>query len=109
MCKKNYRRVQDALKKRRYVLRSPGPWTGFMVYTDDSVAGVQELVSRKKWAKAKRLLATLHGLVLASYWVDHKVLEIIRGFLVYVTRTYRPPVHYGTTHVHRWLEARKGC
>jgi hypothetical protein len=37
-----------------------------MVYTDDSSAGVQILVSRNKWANAKRLLATLHELVLAS-------------------------------------------
>jgi hypothetical protein len=51
---------------------------------------VRLLVSRKKWAKAKRLLATLHELVMASEWVDHKVLEIIGGFLVYVSRTYRP-------------------
>jgi hypothetical protein len=61
-----------------------------MVYTDDRAAGVRMLVSRKKWAKAKRLLATLHELVLASEWVDHKVLERIRGFLVCVARTYRP-------------------
>jgi hypothetical protein len=54
-----------------------------MVYTDDSAAGVRILVSRKKWAKAKQLLATLHKLVLASERVYHKVLERIRGFLVY--------------------------
>jgi hypothetical protein len=45
-----------------------------MVYTDGSTAGVRILMSRKKWVKAKRLLATLHKLVLASEWVDHKVL-----------------------------------
>jgi hypothetical protein len=28
--------------------------------------------------------------VLASEWVDHKVLERIRGFLVYMARTYTP-------------------
>jgi hypothetical protein len=61
-----------------------------MVYTDDRSAGVWMLVSRKKWAKAKRLLATLDELVLASEWVDHKVLERIRGFLVYVARPYTP-------------------
>jgi hypothetical protein len=60
-----------------------------MVYTDDAEEGVRVLVSRKKWAKAKRLLATLHGLVMDSEWVEHKALEIIRGFLVYVARTYR--------------------
>jgi hypothetical protein len=82
--------IQDAPRKRRGVSRSPGPWAGSMVYTDDAEAGVRVLVSRKKWAKAKQLLATLHGLVLASEWVDHKVLERIRGFLVYVARTYKP-------------------
>jgi hypothetical protein len=60
-----------------------------MVYTYDSAAGVRILVSSKKWDKAKRLLSTLHGIVMASEWVDHKVLEIIRGFMVYVARTYR--------------------
>jgi hypothetical protein len=70
--------------------RSPGPWAGSMVYTDDRSAGVRMLVSRKKWAKAKLPLATLHELVLASEWVYHKVLEKNRGFLVYVARTYKP-------------------
>jgi hypothetical protein len=86
----NYLGIQDAPRKRREVSRVPGPWAGSIVYTDNSAAGVRMLVSRKKWAKAKRLLVTLHELVLASEWVDHKVLEIIRGFLVYVARTYKP-------------------
>jgi hypothetical protein len=61
-----------------------------MVYTDDAEAGVRVLLSMKKWAKANQLLATLHDLVFASEWVDHHVLERIRGFLVYVARTYKP-------------------
>jgi hypothetical protein len=61
-----------------------------MVYTDDSTAGVWMLVSRKKWAKAKWRLAKLHELVLASEWVDHKLLKKNRDFLVYVARTYKP-------------------
>jgi hypothetical protein len=61
-----------------------------MVYTDDAEAGVRVLVSIEKWAKANQLVATLYGLVLASEWVDHKVLERIRGFLVYVAHTYKP-------------------
>jgi hypothetical protein len=51
---------------------------------------VRIVVSRKKWFKAKGLLAMLHELVLALEWVDHKVLEIIRGFMVYVDCTYKP-------------------
>jgi hypothetical protein len=66
--------IQDSPQKRREVSRYPGPWAGSMVYTDEAEAGVRVLVSRKKWAKAKQLLATLHGLVFASDWVYHKVL-----------------------------------
>jgi hypothetical protein len=83
----NYLGIQEAPRNRREVSRAPGPWAGSMVYTDDSATGVRILVSRKKWVKAKRLLATLHELVLASEWVDHKVLDRIQGFLVCVART----------------------
>jgi hypothetical protein len=86
----NYLGIQDAPRKRREVSRAPGLWAVSMVYTDDSAAGVRILVSIKKWAKAKRLLATLRELVLASEWVDHKVFEKIRVILVYVARTYKP-------------------
>jgi hypothetical protein len=86
--------IQDAPRKMREVSRSPGPWAGSMVYTYDAEAGVWVLVSRKKWAEANRLLANLHGLVMASEWVDHKVLERIKGLLVYVSRTYYPLTHF---------------
>jgi hypothetical protein len=62
----NYLGIQYAPRKMREVSRAPGPWAGSMLYTDDGEAGVRMLVSRKKWANAKRLLAMLHGLVLAS-------------------------------------------
>jgi hypothetical protein len=86
----NHIGIQDTPRKRREVSRSPGPWAGSMVYTDDAEAGVRIPVFIKKWAKANRLLATLHGLVMASEWVDHNVLDMSRGFLVYVALTYRP-------------------
>jgi hypothetical protein len=78
----NHLGIQDAPRKKREVSRSPGPWEGSVVYTDHAEAGMRVLVRRKKWAKAKRLLETLHGIVVASEWLDHKVLERIRGFLV---------------------------
>jgi hypothetical protein len=77
-----------------------------MVYTDDSAAGVRILVSRKKWAKAKRPLATLHELLLALEWVDHELLKIIRGFLVYVDRTYKPLTPFLMGHPWCWY---RGC
>jgi hypothetical protein len=86
----NHLGIQDAPRKRRGVSISPGPWAGSMVYTYDAEVDVRVLVLRKKWAKANQLLAILHGLVLASEWVDHRVLERIRGLLVYVARTYKP-------------------
>jgi hypothetical protein len=61
-----------------------------MIYTDDEEARVRVLVVRKKWFKAKRLLAKLDELLTESEMVDHKMLERTRGFLVYVARTYKP-------------------
>jgi hypothetical protein len=43
----NHLGIQDAPRKRRGVSRSPGPWAGSMVYTDDAEAGARVLVSRK--------------------------------------------------------------
>jgi hypothetical protein len=65
-----------------------------MVYTDDAEAGVRVLASRKKWDKAKWMLETLHGLVMASEWVNHKVLERIRSLLVYVDITFCLLTHF---------------
>jgi hypothetical protein len=71
----NYLGMHDAPRKRREVPRALGPWAGSStVYTDDGEAGVRILVSRKKMTKSKRQLVTLCRLVLASEWVDHKVL-----------------------------------
>jgi hypothetical protein len=49
---------------------------------------VRVLVARKKWCKAKRMLAKHDDLLKESEMVDHKVLKRTRGFLVYVARTY---------------------
>jgi hypothetical protein len=55
----NYLGIQDAPRKRRAASKISGPWTGSMVYTDDEEAGARVLVARKKWCKAKRMLAKL--------------------------------------------------
>jgi hypothetical protein len=44
----------------------PGLWAGYMIYTDDEEAGVRVLVARKKWCKAKRMLAKLDELLTES-------------------------------------------
>jgi hypothetical protein len=59
----NHLGIQDAPRKRRAASKIPGPWAGSMINTDDEEAGLRVLVARKKWYKAKRLLAKLDGLL----------------------------------------------
>jgi hypothetical protein len=61
----NHMGIQDSPKKRA-TSKTPGPWDGSMVYTDDEEAGVRVLVARKKWCKAKHLLANLDELLTES-------------------------------------------
>jgi hypothetical protein len=57
--------------------------------------GVFVLSDEEKWAKAKRLLVELQELLEADpNAMPHKRLEQIRGFLIYVTRTYSCMVPY---------------
>jgi hypothetical protein len=86
----NHLGIQDAPRKRRAASKTPGPWAGSMIYTDDTEAGLRVLVARKKWCKENSLLANLDALMKESEMADHKVLERTRGFLVYVERTYKP-------------------
>jgi hypothetical protein len=86
----NHLGIKDAPRKRRAASKMPPPWPGSMIYTDNEEAGLRVLVARKKWCKAKHLLANLDALLKESEMVDHKVLERNRGFLVYVARTYKP-------------------
>jgi hypothetical protein len=55
----NHLGIQYAPRKRIGVSRTPGPWEGFMAYTDDPEEGVGVLIYQKKWDKAKRLLQSL--------------------------------------------------
>jgi hypothetical protein len=86
----NHLGIQDDPWKRWAASKMPGPWDGSMIYTDDEEARLRVLVARKKWCKAKRLMENLDVLLKESEMVDHKVLEKIQGFLVYVARTNKP-------------------
>jgi hypothetical protein len=63
------------------------PWAGSMAYTDNLEEGVWVLISQQKWENVKRLLISLRAMLEESMWVDHNVLEKVRGFLIYVYRT----------------------
>jgi hypothetical protein len=51
------------LGRDRPLQKTPGPWTGSMIYTDDEEAGLRVLVARKKWCKEKRLMENLDVLL----------------------------------------------
>jgi hypothetical protein len=79
--------IQDAARKRRDSSRAPGAWAGAVLRTDGD--GVHVLVSQEKWIRTKaQLLEIREMLDKDSEKMSRKRLEEIRGFLVYVTRTY---------------------
>jgi hypothetical protein len=83
----NWLGCQDASRKRRDSSQDPGAWAGCVLRTR---GGVFALVSEDKWAKMKRLLLELKGLLDSQPdELPRKRLEVIRGFLNYVTQTYR--------------------
>ena len=106
--------LQDAARKRREPSQEPGAWSGATVITLGG--NVWQSVTPERWLKTQkhiRWLAANVGLLDAvSYKVlsaeetkeaathtgespiDHKKLESSRGFLVYVSNTYRAMVPY---------------
>jgi hypothetical protein len=82
-----YLGIQDAARKRTTPSQTPGPWAGSVVHSKDELIA---LVSQEKWDKTKAMILELKELLTA--WKDgllpHKRLEQIRGFLIYVSRTY---------------------
>ena len=82
--------IQDAARKRTEPSRTPGPWAGSVIHTED---GVRALVTQKKWDKIKSLIAELEQMSKLEK-VPRKRLEQIRGFFNYVARTYKWMVPY---------------
>jgi hypothetical protein len=52
--------------------------------------GVKVLDTQEKWDKKKHLLAALTCELAEGVWLNFKSLESARGFMIYVSRTYRP-------------------
>jgi hypothetical protein len=79
------RGVQDASRKRTSPLQTPGPWAGTVTQTvEGKVVG---MVSQEKWDRTKRMIAELQLLSPKGPMPLQRLLEI-RGFLMYVVRTY---------------------
>jgi len=81
----SHRGVQDASRKRTKPTQEPGPWAGTVVHTKGQVLAT---VTLTKWQRMQSLIDELWVMTSAEE-LPHKRLEQIRGFLVYVTRTYR--------------------
>ena len=106
--------LQDAARKRREPSQEPGAWSGATVVLLGG--NVFQSVTAERWVKTQqhiRRLAASIGLVDAvsakvlseeelieamtrtsTSPIDHKKLESSRGFLVYVSNTYRAMIPY---------------
>ena len=102
--------IQDASRKRTTPSEEPGPWAGSVVHTK---GGIYLLVSQNKWEKAKSLVEELRDMMgeTGEEMMDHKRLQQIRGFLIYVSRTYdwMPPYLKGLHNtIDGWRPGRDG-
>ena len=71
----------------------------------DSTKGVvTEFVSKNKWEKSKVIILQISVELSKGGELDHKELEKDRGFLVYISRTYRSMVPY-LKGVHQTLDS----
>jgi hypothetical protein len=89
--------MQDAARKRWAPCSKPGAWAGTIIRTDKE--SVEKMVSQERWDKTKERLQWIQQQFDASPpdklpKILHKKLESIRGFLVYVSRTYSEMVPY---------------
>ena len=73
--------------------QTPGAWAGTVIATDGE--SVFLTVSQEKWDKGRLMvMESLDELENDLGWINHKILERRRGFLLYVTRTYPAMVPY---------------
>ena len=101
-----YLGLQDAARKRTNPSMFPGEWTGTMMNSE--VGRVKVLVSKEKWVKGKTMIDSIQKELDDRGSLDHKTLERERGFLIYLSRTYRSMKPYLKI-IHKTLDSwRKG-
>lgn len=87
-----YLGLQDAARKRRQPGQEAGAWTGSVAWTSNGHVVV--LTTQEKWDKAKGHIQWIADNLNNKDGLDNKMLKSIRGFLVYVARTYCSMVPY---------------
>ena len=79
------RGVQDALQKRTSPSLTPGPWASTVTHTEDGrICG---MVLQEKWEKTQWLIVKMSEMMTRDHYPLERLLQI-RGFLMYVVRTY---------------------
>lgn len=81
-----YLGLQDAARKRREPGQETGAWTGSAVWTSNHQLVV--MTTQEKWDKTRDHLVWIRSNLNNKDGLDGKILKSIRGFLVYVARTY---------------------
>ena len=104
--------MQDAARKRREPSNSPGAWAGTIIRTEGEK--VEKLVSQERWDKTREKIRWMHSHLVEreehgslDMWIPFKMLESIREFLVYVSRTYTEMVPY-LKGIHLTLDSWRG-
>jgi len=84
-----YLGIQDAARKRRPPSQTAGAWAGSIIRTNESEVGV--VVSDERWNKTKSIIQGFYKHLKrdVEYEFDTKTLLSERGFLIYVSRTYK--------------------
>ncbi len=77
--------LQDASRKHTSATQTPGPWAGMVTHTNGNQ--VCRMVSKEKWEKAKSFIRELVEMLKRDRLPLQRLLSI-RGFLIYVVRTY---------------------
>ena len=79
--------IQNASRKVQHMSQAPRPWAGTINNTQEGLHG---LVSQYRWDKTWILMAELVGMEQeGSEGIHQASMKYNRGFLVYVSRTYR--------------------
>ena len=80
--------LQDAPRKRNGPTTTPRAWAGSIIHSDNELVTV--LVSEEKWDKTKFWINWVLTHLKDKEGLNYHDLLSCRGFLIYVSRTYRP-------------------
>ncbi|KAL7567672.1 hypothetical protein ACA910_012011 [Epithemia clementina (nom. ined.)] len=100
----SYYGLQDAAQKRRAPSLTPGAWAGALA--ESTKEGVYKMVSDECWQKVQIHVRNLEEWARQNF-VDRKLLERTRDFLVYVTMTYGAMTPY-LKGIHLTLDSWRG-